>query len=195
MTRARRFLALSAALALGACAGDSSSGAEEDTGADAALDAGQDTRPAGPSVVVGTGFPDYEPVAEGDRLMFTYGIQGGFHLWGGFRATGLAPDNVSIDFELRHDGEVIGVAFYTDRLTEIDDEGAYLYGGVAVAVTAEFQDRLRIPDEILAQDDRLNQQSGADFEEGPVQMWVRVADAEGRVVESEVDVTAACCVL
>ena len=179
-----------AALALALLAGCGDTSVEA---VDAASDAGAraDT-PVGPSLVVGTGFPDYESVSEGDTPLFTHGPQGGFHLWGGFRAEGFNPDDVAIDFELRHEGEVIGSAFYEDRLRDMDSDGGYLYAGVAVAVTSDFQRRLLLPEWIRAVLD-VGQSSDADFVRGPVQMWVRVDDNEGQVAEATVDVIAECC--
>ena len=50
----------------------------------------------------------------------------------------------------------------------MDSDGGYLYAGVAVAVTSDFQRRLLLPEWIRAVLD-IGQSSDADFVRGPVQ--------------------------
>lgn len=186
----RRSLLLGLALALAGCGGDG----EFATSGDFADAGGGSGAPRTADLTIGTGFSEYEPVSDGETLEFVYGIQGGFHLWGGFEAEGLADGEAAIDFELYHDGELIGVAYYTDRLTA-DADGVTRYSAVSVAVTTDFQQRLIIPEDILGEDERLENLPTADFSEGPVTMTVRVEDAVGTIGTDEIDVIARCCSL
>ncbi len=178
---------VAAAAALVVACGEDGTGARSGDFADASA------RPTA-TLTVGTGFTDYEPVSDGETLEFVYGIQGGFHLWGAFEAEGLVDGDASIDFELFHEGELIGVAYYTDTLSK-DDDGMTRYSAVSVAVTTDFQGRLMIPEDILGEDDRLENLPTADFAEGPVTMTVRVEDSAGVVATDEIDVIARCCSL
>jgi hypothetical protein len=70
--------------------------------------------PAGPSLEIGTGDAEFEPLMDGDDAVVIQGPQGGFHLLGSLRATGIEPgdtdnvfdeDNPTMHFTVREDGE------------------------------------------------------------------------------------------
>lgn len=65
-------------------------GCDGAAGEDASVPAG-DAGP--PSVEIGTGFTEFEPIAEGGDLEFTLGPQGGFHFLASLRARGVRPGN------------------------------------------------------------------------------------------------------
>lgn len=46
---------------------------------------------AGPSLESGTGVERFEPLADGDVLQASFGMQGGHHIYVGLRATGIDP--------------------------------------------------------------------------------------------------------
>ncbi|MFT4705876.1 MAG: hypothetical protein ACI81R_003591 [Bradymonadia bacterium] len=145
-------------------------------------------------LTLGTGFSAYTPIEDGETLMFLLGPQGGFHIWGAIEASGVAPGLAQIDFFLDYQGQVIAQAFYADELGEANNDGLLSYSGVAVAVTQNFQDRMRIPPEILGLDPRLANNEDADFEEGDMLLRVELTDAAGIQLTDERAVTTACCV-
>ena len=71
-----------------------------------------------PTAALGTGDVDFVPIAEGDTIPLYYGAQGGVHVYGSVRVTGLAiranmalnnPDTPKVTFQVRDgDGDVIG---------------------------------------------------------------------------------------
>lgn len=149
----------------------------EDTEADTDLDAA-DTTDQGEAdgvsesyVVIGTGFPSYVSVTDGDTLPIIEGIQGGFHLWGGFEVSGLQPQDLTIEFVLEWNGERIGGASYTDDLW--GDADPYEYGGVAI---------------IFNDNDLPTQVSGE-----AVTVSVRLEDTTGVVVSDSAEVIPECC--
>ncbi len=151
-------------LIIAACGGDSAEPSPdvEDSGVDA---------PAEAYVEVGTGFPSYVAVSGGDTLPIIEGIQGGFHLWGGFEVSGLEPQDLTIEFDLIWNGERIGGASYTDELW--GDADPYLYGGVAV----------------IFSDNELPMQVSGET----VTVSVRLEDRTGVVVSDSVEVIPECC--
>lgn len=148
-----------------ACGGDTeepspdSGVPDADTGADEAY------------VTIGTGFPSYIPVSDGDTLPIIEGIQGGFHLWGGFEVSGLEPSGLIIEFDLVWNGDRIGGASYSDELW--GDADPYEYGGVAV---------------IFSDNDLPMQVDGE-----TVTVSVRLEDTAGVVVTDSVEVIPECC--
>jgi len=134
--------------------------AESDTGAQS-------------TVSIGTGFPDFVPITPGSDLPIIAGIQGGFHLWGGFVATHIDPRSVTIEFVTTLDGRDIGRASYVDTL--VDDGGQMKYAGVAVIFDSDVD-----PDEVSSR---------------PMSMSVRLEDMNGRVVTDSVELVPICCEL
>lgn len=99
------------------------------------------------------------------------GIQGGYHLWGGFRAGGLARDDLQISFDIEWHGDSIGAAHYIDDL--VGDGPPFEYGGVAVIF--ENND---LPEEVTGQ---------------PVTLSVTLTDGAGRTVADSIEVIPRCC--
>lgn len=66
---------------------------------------------------VGTGADAFEPLTDGDDLVLVMGPQGGYHVWGSLRATGVVPGdplnladpkNPLIGLSLWVNGEMVG---------------------------------------------------------------------------------------
>jgi hypothetical protein len=85
------------------------------------------------TVELGTGTESFIPLADGDPLRFERGPQGGYHVYGSLRATGVDPgdplypfdlSNPHIGFNLRRDGVEIALLVDQPRaLQALDDEG------------------------------------------------------------------------
>jgi hypothetical protein len=147
-----------------ACGSDTTDPDEPDTG--------PDTPTADLATVeIGTGFVSFVPVLEGQALDIIEGIQGGYHLFGGFRVEGLAQRNLTIDFDIEWNGESVGGASYVDDL--IGGTSPFEYSGVAVI----FDDN-DVPPEV----------SG-----NPVTLSVTLRDSEGVTVSDSVEVIPRCC--
>ena len=99
------------------------------------------------------------------------GMQGGYHVYGGFEVSGISPGDVTIDFEILLDGESIAVAAYQDVLQ--GDGPTYRYAGVAVILYDNVE-----PD---------------DVSERTVEMTVRVEDRRGVVLEDSITLVPICC--
>lgn len=135
-----------ALLALGlvaACGGGDDAGTSADAG-DVTNAGGRDA-PAGgesaprpppadvdPFFTVGTGARSFEPLTEGQQIPIIQGIQGGFHVWGGFRAAGFSDANLSINFTLTHNSSKVADAQYTEPSVPRNAAGEYEYAQVAV---------------------------------------------------------------
>ena len=62
--------------------------------------------PATPSafdVEVGTGDTDFQPLAEGAEVDLIHGVQGGWHIWTGFRVRNAALQDVRVNLYSRFD--------------------------------------------------------------------------------------------
>lgn len=72
-----------------------------------------------PRVELGTGWETFTPIAEDDRLYLDYGIQGGAHVYGSLRASGLYLG--------------VGKRDWTERVPEVDillvDDLSEVWGG------------------------------------------------------------------
>jgi hypothetical protein len=104
--------------AMSADGGSPLDAAIQDTGApDAgAHDAG------GPWVEIGQGQMQFTPVADGDKLVFNLGPQGGgrfggYNVWGAVRANGLMPLGITLSFSLTGtSGDVLGSVMFDTGL-------------------------------------------------------------------------------
>lgn len=62
-----------------------------------------------PTLELGTGLEGFVPLIGEDEVLMTEGIQGGFHLWGGLRGSGFAPEDAEASFTLENEaGESVG---------------------------------------------------------------------------------------
>ncbi len=93
-----------------------------------------DAAPAEGWVELGTGFRSYEALEAGQEVPIIAGIQGGFHVWGGFRGAGFDDSDVRLRFWLDLDGVSIARADYSEfgLPTDRDDPTVFDYAGVAV---------------------------------------------------------------
>ncbi len=62
-----------------------------------------DGRMAPPSFVVGSGKDSYAATADGATVEIIHGPQGGYHLWGAFRVSGIAAGSVSVTYVVSRD--------------------------------------------------------------------------------------------
>lgn len=53
-----------------------------------------------PWVELGTGEVEFIPVSEGDHVDLVHGLQGGDHIWGSARVTGIDWREITLEFEL-----------------------------------------------------------------------------------------------
>ena len=61
-----------------------------------------------PFVEIGTGEVRFETLTDGQEAPTVYGIQGGYHIWGSVRATGIDWRRLELHFELTgEDGELV----------------------------------------------------------------------------------------
>lgn len=135
---------------------------------------GCDGPPPDPTVEIGSSDDPlrHRMIPDGATVWITYGLQGGYHIWGSLSADHIDPDDVRMQFALFVEGEQIGGADYRDDLRRGPD-GPFEYGGVTVFV---YDD---VPPETL--DGRT------------VEMTLRLTDGAGEVVEDQVTVRARCC--
>ena len=123
-----------------------------------------------PWISVGTGSRFYVPLIPGDEVDIIYGIQGGYHVWGGFEVSGILPDDVLFDFYLESGGEVVAEAHYIDSLEQVGVN--YQYGGVAVILTPT-------PESVSGDVAILR---------------VELSDSRGTVLSDEVEIIPICCI-
>lgn len=85
-------------------------------------------------IELGTGARSFEPLEAGQEVPIIAGIQGGFHVWGGFRGGGFDDSDVELRFWLTLDGQTIARANYSEfgLPTDRSDPTVFDYGGVAV---------------------------------------------------------------
>ena len=62
-----------------------------------------DGRRSAPTFVVGSGKDSYAAMADGATVEIIHGPQGGYHLWGAFRVTGIASGRVSVTYVVSRD--------------------------------------------------------------------------------------------
>lgn len=140
--------------------------------------------PGDAAIRLGTGFPDYVPLEPGQDVDIIEGIQGGFHIWGGFLVRGIDPVGVTISFDLEYNGAPAASVTYQDDLRDAFDperhsapeaDWQYAYAGVAVILYDALD-----PDEVSGD---------------PVRISVRVRDSRGVEVSDTIEVRAVCCSL
>ena len=163
---------------LDATPGDADAGKRDDAGArdpDARLpaDADPDAPDAGPPrIEVGTGFRDFEPVEPGQSVAIVRGIQGGIHVWGGFRGAGFEPTGLEMTFRLIDEaGEQVGGAQYIDDVFE-GPSGDLEYSAVAVIFDSDEPDP---------------------YSGRPMTLTLEIAASDGTMLSDAVELVPECC--
>jgi hypothetical protein len=139
-------------LLLAGCGGSGTSAA--DAGADAgAMDAAvvHDAGSTGTDAFVelGSGVSAYMALADGDKLVFNLGPQGGgryggYNIWGGVRALGVNPAGVTLTYTLTGtSGDVLGQAM---RTTTLQPDGSDY---VAYAISVVLNDCCKVAGRML----------------------------------------------
>lgn len=127
-------------------------------------------------IELGTGTRTFEPLDPGQEVPIIQGIQGGFHVWGGFRGGGFDDGDVRLRFWLDLDGETLARADYAEfgLPTDRRDPTTYDYAGVAV---------------VYDSNDAVQPTSGST-------MTLRVeveSVGDGQVLEDMIEVVPVCC--
>lgn len=140
-----------------------------------AMPSNVDATTGGGWIELGTGARRFAPLEAGQEVPVIQGIQGGFHVWGGFRGGGFADDDVRLRFFLELDGESIGRADYTeyDLPTEPRDESVYSYAGVAV---------------VYDDNDTVEPTSGR-----TMTLRVELTASDGQVMRDAIELVPVCC--
>lgn len=89
-------------------------------------DTGADATPEPGLVTVGTGSSAFEAIGVGDTLRIEQGFQGGYHVWGAWRAPDLEGDAVEFALRLRVDDAVVAQAGWLHEL--VPGEPKELFG-------------------------------------------------------------------
>lgn len=85
----------------------------------------------GPSVEVGTGQNEFVALGVLDRIDIVLGPQGGYHVWGAVRVTGMNPSRIAVDLSVVLVGtpsETLSISPY--RLTLLRVGSAYEWYGL-----------------------------------------------------------------
>lgn len=99
-----------------------------------------DTQPPPPWIELGSSVSPtrFAPLDDGAEVPITYGLQGGYHIWGALRGDHFDPDPVRMQFALYLDDQQIGGSDYSDHLIRPEPDGPYEYGGVTVFIYDNF---------------------------------------------------------
>ncbi len=98
-------------------------------------DASSDDAAPEPKVVtVGTGSSAFEPIGEGETLQIEQGFQGGYHVWGAWRAPDFEGDSVEFALRLRVEDRVVAQAGWFHEFVPGEPKEMY---GVSVAFTGD----------------------------------------------------------
>jgi len=158
---------LAAASCVAACGGGSSS-------PDGSASCGE----GAPTLALGTGSPDYVPLADGDRVNIVCGPQGGRHINVNFRATGLSGE---YGLRMRMTDEKSGTVIDAPAMTAVDRQFV-VDDGTCAPVAAE---RFLIGGKKAAWDGRA------------VVLFLEVTDSADHVVSTErhlvTDVSLVAC--
>ncbi len=140
--------------------------ASEDAGA-APADA------AAPWVEIGTGTRTVEPLTAGQQVPIIEGIQGGYHVWGGFQGGGFDDTDIAIGFSLTLDGVELAAAAYTEPDLPVLPGGVYSYAAVAV---------------IYHENEQVEPSSGK-----TMTLTTTLTTRDGLVLEDAIEVVPVCC--
>lgn len=134
-----------------------------------------DASTAGGWIELGTGARRFETLEAGQEVPIIMGIQGGFHVWGGFRGAGFPDDDVRLRFWLELDGEDIARADYFEFGLPRDraDPDLYAYAGVSV---------------VYDSNDTVEPTSGR-----TMTLRVEVTADDGQVMRDSLEIVPICC--
>lgn len=91
-----------------------------------------------PRLELGTGLEMYVPLSDGDETVMAEGIQGGFHVWGGLRGSGFAPEDAEVEFRLTDaDGASVGALVWLGDFS--CDEATDQWVRYALTVFLDFE--------------------------------------------------------
>ena len=85
-----------------------------------------------PWIRLGTGFRRFEELVTGQEVPIIAGIQGGFHVWGGFVGRGFDDIDVRIVYSLDLDGTPFAAADYFEFDLPRNSRSEFEYAGVSV---------------------------------------------------------------
>jgi hypothetical protein len=85
-----------------------------------------------PWIRLGTGFRRFEELMTGQEVPIIAGIQGGFHVWGGFVGRGFDDIDVRIIYSLDLDGAPFAAADYFEFDLPRNSRSEFEYAGVSV---------------------------------------------------------------
>lgn len=86
---------------------------------------------------LGIGEGEFALAVEGQDAMMAQGIQGGFHIWGGFRGFGFDPDGLTFEATLRDEEDTLVGAVFFEREVDLDDDGVVEEFGITVFLAPE----------------------------------------------------------
>lgn len=95
-------------------------------------------------IELGGGARTFEALEPGEEVPIIAGIQGGFHVWGGFRGAGFDDSDVRLRFWLDLAGQTVARADYSEFGLPPDrrDASVFDYAGVAVVYDRNEQVQL-----------------------------------------------------
>ena len=126
-----------------------------------------------PWVSIGTGFRRFESLSEGQEVPIIAGIQGGFHVWGGFIGSGFSDTDVRIEFVLKLDGTPYAHADYLEFELPKNSQGQFEYAGVSV---------------IYDRNEDVEPTSGNEMT-----LELKVSTQDGLILEDQVNLIPLCC--
>jgi hypothetical protein len=126
-----------------------------------------------PWIQIGTGLQRYDALQPCQRVPIVIGIQGGYHVWGAFRAGGFDGTGrlFEIAFSLVEAGQVVAQADYRDGIALQD--GAYEYDSVLVRLVGDL-----VPEDVA---------------ERPATLVVHLFEAGVVDLDDSVDIVPVCC--
>lgn len=112
--------------------GGARSGGDDSARVGAGDRAGDMGDPSEPWIRIGTGFRRFEELASGQEVPIIAGIQGGFHVWGGFIGRGFDDADVRILYTLDLEGMPYAAADYFEFELPKNSRSEFEYAGVSV---------------------------------------------------------------
>lgn len=128
---------------------------------------------AAPWVEIGTGTRAFEPLTPGQQVPIIEGIQGGYHVWGGFQGAGFDDTDIAIGFSLTLDGVELAAAAYTEPDLPVLPGGLFSYAAVAV---------------IYHENDQVEPSSGK-----TMTLTTTLTTRDGLTLEDAIEVVPVCC--